>query len=293
MKVTFVGAGRVGSTSAFLCAINLDLDEITLIDVVEDLAVGEAMDISHAASAFDRFPKVTGTSDFSEMKGSDLIVVAAGVARKPGMSRLDLASKNAGIIRDIAKNIREHSPKSKVIVVTNPLDVMTYVMWKESGKDRREVFGMGSILDTVRLKERIVRMGGRFGRVFMMGEHGDSMFFARTISEVEGVDVERAVEETRKVAAEVIRRKGATVYGPASCVYRMVRAVVEDRKEEIPTSVVLDGEYGIRDVALGVPAIIGREGVEKIVEYDLSEDELNSLKRSAEILRDRLKELGY
>jgi len=262
--------------------------------VVEDLAVGEAMDIAHAASGFERFPNIEGTADFSRIRGSDLIVVAAGIARKPGMSRLDLATKNAGIVRDIAKKIIEYSPESKVIVVTNPLDVMTYVMWKESGKRRFEVFGMGSILDTVRLKERIVRMGGRVGKVLMMGEHGDSMFMAKSVSDVRGdVDLEKAVEETRRIAAEIIRRKGATVYGPAACVYRMVRAVIEDRKEEIPASVVLDGEYGIKGVALGVPAVIGRKGVEEIVEYELSEDERKALMRSAEIIRERLRELGY
>ena len=127
-----------------------------------------------------------------------------------------------------------------------------------------------------------------------MGEHGDSMFMAKSVSDVRGdVDLEKAVEETRRIAAEIIRRKGATVYGPAACVYRMVRAVIEDRKEEIPASVVLDGEYGIKGVALGVPAVIGRKGVEEIVEYELSEDERKALMRSAEIIRERLRELGY
>ncbi len=294
MKLGFVGAGRIGSTTAFTCIQHLDLEEVVLVDIVEDLAVGEAMDISHAVVGLDRYVKVRGGSDYSLLRGCDLIVVSAGLARKPGMSRLDLAKKNAEIIREVAKNLVKHSKESKILVVTNPLDVMTYVMWRESEKDRREVFGMGSLLDTVRLKEIIISMGGKPKRVFMMGEHGDSMFCPKSLADVEGeVDLDRAVEETRKVAMEVIKRKGATFYAPAICIFRMVKAVLEDTKEEIPTSVVLQGEYGIKDVALGVPAILGRDGVEEVVEYDLSEEEVELLRRSAGILKERIEELGY
>ena len=294
MKIGFVGAGRVGSASAFTCIQHMDIDEIALIDIVEDLAVGEAMDLAHASSALDRYPKIVGGSDYSLLKGSDVIVVTAGLARKPGMSRLDLATKNAEIIRGIAKKIMQNSPESKVLVVTNPMDVMTYVMWRETGKPRNEVFGMGNLLDTSRLKERIVALGGKPKKVFMMGEHGDSMFLAKSVAEVEGdVDLDKAVEEARSIAIEVIKRKGATIYGPAVCIYRMVRAEVEDTKEEIPTSVVLQGEFGIEDVAVGVPAILGKDGVEEIVEYDFSEEELEALRNSARILKERLKEIGY
>ncbi len=294
MKIGFVGAGRVGSASAFTCIQHMDVDEIALVDIVEDLAVGEAMDLAHASSALDRYPKIVGGTDFGLLKGSEIVVVTAGLARKPGMSRLDLATKNAEIIRDIAKKIMRSSPESKILVVTNPVDVMTYIMWKETGKPRNEVFGMGNLLDTARLRERIVALGGKPKKVFMMGEHGDSMFLPKSLAEVEGdVDLDEAVEETRFVAAEVIRRKGATIYGPAVCIYRMVSAVVEDKKEEIPTSVVLQGEFGISDVAVGVPVILGKNGVEEIVEYDFTEEELNALRRSAEILKERLRELGY
>ena len=294
MKLGFVGAGRIGSTTAFTCIQHLDLDEVVLVDIIEDLAVGEAMDLSHAIVGLDKYAKIRGGSDYSLLSGSDLIVVSAGLARKPGMTRLDLAKKNAEIIRSVAKNIVKYAKESKILVVTNPLDVMTYVMWRESGKDRHEVFGMGSLLDTVRLKERIIAMGGMPKNVFMMGEHGDSMFCPKSLADVEGnVDLDRAIEETRFVAMEVIKRKGATFYAPAVCIFRMVKAVLEDRKDEIPTSVVLQGEYGINDVALGVPAILGRNGVEEIVEYDLNEDERALLKKSAEILKERIRELGY
>ncbi len=293
MKLGFVGAGRVGSTTAFTCLQHLDLEEVVLVDVVEDVAVGEAMDLSHSVVGLDRYVKVVGGRDFSLLRGCDLIVVSAGLARKPGMTRLDLAKKNAEIIRDVAKKIVSYAKESKVLVVTNPLDVMTYVMWRETGKSRSEVFGMGSLLDTVRLREIITSMGGKPKRVFMMGEHGDSMFCPKSLADVEGVNLDEAVERTRGIAMEVIRRKGATFYAPAVCIYRMVKAVLEDTKEEIPTSVVLQGEYGLRDVALGVPVILGSGGVEEIVEYSLSGEDMEKLKRCAEVIRERLRELGY
>lgn len=295
MKLGFVGAGRVGATSAFTCLLNIDVDEIALVDIAEDLAVGEAMDLTHAAAGIDRYPKIAGGSDYSLLKGSDVIVVTAGLARKPGMTRLDLANKNAGIIKDVARNIMRASPESKIIVVTNPMDVMTYIMWRETGKPRNEVFGMGNMLDSSRLKATLFAQGARnIRKAWIIGEHGDSMFIMWSQADFDGeVDREKTLEQVRFVAAEVIKRKGATIYGPAVAIYRMVNAIVNDTKEEIPTSVILQGEYGIEDVSVGVPAIIGSGGVEKVVEYDLPEEELSALRNSASILKERLKELGY
>ena len=295
MKLGFVGAGRVGATSAFTCLLNMDVDEIALVDIAEDLAVGEAMDLTHAAAGVDKYPEISGGSDYSLLDGSDVIVVTAGLARKPGMTRLDLANKNAGIIRDVARRIMESSPESKIIVVTNPMDVMTYIMWRETGKPRNEVFGMGNMLDSSRLKATLYSQGARnIRKAWIIGEHGDSMFIMWSQADFDGeVDRESTLEKVRFVAAEVIKRKGATIYGPAVAIYRMVNAVVNDTKEEIPTSAILQGEYGIEDVAVGVPAVLGKDGVEKVVEYDLPEEELNALRNSANILRERLNELGY
>ncbi len=295
MKLGFVGAGRVGATAAFACLLNLDVDEIALVDIVEDLAVGEAMDLTHAAAGMNKFPKIVGGTDYSLLKGSDIIVVTAGLARKPGMTRLDLATKNAGIIRDIAKKIMENEPESKILVVTNPMDVMTYIMWKETEKARNEVFGMGNMLDSSRLRATLHAQGARnIRKAWIIGEHGDSMFIMWSTADFDGeVDREKTLEQVRFVAAEVIKRKGATIFGPAVAIYRMVNAVVNDTKEEIPTSVVLQGEYGIENVALGVPVILGKNGIEKIPEYELPQDELEALKNSARILRERLEELGY
>jgi len=294
MKLGFVGAGRVGSTSAFTCLLNLDVDEIALVDIVEDLAIGEAMDLAHAAAGIEKYPEIIGGSDYSLLKGSEIIVVTAGLARKPGMTRLDLATKNAGIIKDVAKKIVENAPESKILVVTNPMDVMTYIMWKESGKPRNEVFGMGNQLDSQRLKERLYNAGARnIRRAWMIGEHGDSMFIAKSLADFDGeVEWEAVEKDVRFVAAEVIKRKGATIYGPAVAIYRMVKAVVEDSGEVIPTSLVLQGEYGIENVAVGVPAKLGKNGAE-IADIKLSDEEIEKLRNSARILRERLEEIGY
>lgn len=291
MKIGFVGAGRIGSTSAFTCLLKMDVDEIAFVDIAGDLAMGEAMDLRHAAAAIDKFPSITGGSDYSLLKGSDIVVVSAGFPRKPGMSRLDLAIKNSEIVKEVARNLK--NLETKILVVTNPMDLMTYVMWKNSGKSRNEVFGMGNLLDSSRFRDQLHEAGVReVKRAFIIGEHGDSMFFAKSISEFkEEVDIEDIMSRTRFVAAEVIKRKGATFYGPAVCIYRMVNAVLNDTKEEIPASVVLEGEYGIRDVALGVPVILGRNGVEEIKEYALSDEEIKSLHKSARILKEKINEL--
>ncbi len=294
MKLGFVGAGRVGTTSAFTCLLNLDVDEVALVDIAENLAVGEAMDLTHACAGMEKYPKIAGGKRFSLLEGSDVIVVTAGLARKPGMTRLDLATKNAGIIKDVAGKIMKYSPDSKIIVVTNPMDLMTYLMWRETGKPRNEVFGMGNMLDSARLRATLHAQGARnIRKAWIIGEHGDSMFILWSRADFDGeVDRSKTLQEVRFVAAEVIKRKGATIFGPAVAVYRMVNAVVNDTKEEIPTSVILQGEYGIEDVAVGVPAIIGASGVEKVVEYDLDDEELHSLRNSAEILKKRFEELN-
>lgn len=294
MKLGFVGVGRIGSTSAFACLLRMSVDEIALVDVFEDVAVGEAMDLRHAAAALDIYPRIEGGTDYGLLEGSDIVVVSAGMARKPGMTRLDLAVKNAGIIKDIARKLKDLD--SNILVVSNPMDIMTYIMWKESGKPRENVFGMGNLLDTSRLKDQLNELNAKStsgeGETYIIGEHGDSMFPAESLAS-SNVDFENLVERTRSAAAEVIKRKGATFYGPAVCIYRMVKAVVEDTKEEIPTSVILQGEYGINDVAVGVPTILGKNGVENVVEYDLSNSEKEALKNSAQIIKQKLADAGY
>ena len=278
MKLGFIGAGRVGSASAYAVINHLAIDELVLIDIVEELAIGEALDLLHAAYALGKPVKIMGGSDYSMLDGSDIIVISAGVPRKPGMTRLDLLQKNAEIIRNTSRRLRRYVDGSLILVVTNPVDIMTYLVWREVGLPRERVFGMGSLLDTVRLWS----ISGRPSSGLVIGEHGETMFIA------EGE--KRFEDEVRRAGMEVIKRKGATIYGPATCIYRMLRAIVEDAKELIPLSAVLQGEYGLRDLAIGVPAILGRSGIERIVELKGAEDEL---RRSAEIIREKLKELGY
>ncbi|MEM2022858.1 MAG: malate dehydrogenase, partial [Archaeoglobaceae archaeon] len=181
MKIGFVGAGKVGSATAFTCILKMDVDEIVLVDVAKELAEGEAMDLSHAAAAVDKYPEIVGTDEYSALKNCDVIVVTAGIGRKPGMTRLDLAEKNAVVVKEIAEKISKID--SKVIVVTNPVDIMTYIMWKESRKDRKDVFGMGNVLDSARLKERLrAAKIKNTERVWMIGEHGDTMFVAKSLT---------------------------------------------------------------------------------------------------------------
>lgn len=291
-KVGFVGAGRIGSTSAYTCLLNMDID-IAIVDIAKDLAEGEAEDLAHAASALGKDVDIVGGDDYSLLKGCEVVVVSAGMARKPGMTRLDLAEKNAGIIKSIARMIAKYCCDAKIIVVTNPMDIMNYVMWRElnelCNKSRFEVIGMGGLLDTSRLKLIAKRMGVEgWEKATILGEHGDSMFSAKTFV---NEDLQEALKKTREVAAEVIKKKGATIFGPAVCIYRMVRAILEDTKEVIPASIVLNGEYGIKDVSIGVPVILSRKGAE-ILEVELCEEDLENLRNSAKILKEWLNKIA-
>lgn len=290
VKIGFVGAGRIGSTSAYATLYDVDCDEIVLIDLVEDLAVGEAMDLGAAAIATGKSAIVEGGSDYSLLSDSNVIVISAGIARKPGMTRLDLTRTNANIMCDVIKRINETVPDAILVLVTNPVDVMTYVAYKASGKARNEVLGMGSSHDTARLKEQLLRLNVK-SDALMVGEHGDSMTLIKGQKEIEGVDWNKIVQTTKEKGMEIIRRKSATYYAPASCIAKIVKAIVSDEDAMIPVSVVLEGEYGLRDVAIGVPALIGKNGVSSVLEYDLTEEELIQLKRSADIIKGMLKSI--
>jgi malate dehydrogenase len=278
VKVGVVGAGRVGSTAAYTLLMLMDLDEIILVDVLGDLAEGEALDLMHAAYALGKKTKIRGGSDYGLLKDSSMIILAAGAARKPGMSRLDLLKTNVEIIRQIAAGLRDVCDNAVIIVVSNPVDLMTYILWRELGIPRRRIMGMGGVLDTTRLWSILGRRSGDM----VLGEHGDSMFIHGEHRNIE--------ELLRGQAMEVIRRKGATIYGPAASIYTQARATLLDSREVLPVSAVLDGEYGLRDIAVGVPARIGREGIIEIIEY---EEARERIAYSASMLRERLREAGY
>jgi malate dehydrogenase len=278
VKVGIVGAGRVGSTAAYTLLSLMDLDEIALVDVLGDLAEGEALDLMHAAYALGRRTRMHGGPDYDLLRGSSLIIVTAGAARKPGMSRLDLLKTNAEIMRQVAASLRDVCGDAVVMVVSNPVDLMTYLLWRELGIPRHRIMGMGGVLDTARLWSIL---GHRSGDM-VLGEHGDSMFIRGEHHDLE--------EQLRGQAMEVIRRKGATIYGPAASIYIQAKAILTDSREILPVSAILDGEYGLRDVAVGVPARIGREGIIEIIEYV---DARERIMQSAAILRERLREAGY
>lgn len=294
-KIGFIGAGRVGSTAAYATLHAVDCDEVAIVDVMEDLAVGEAMDLETSAVALSKDVTVHGGSDYSLIKGSDVVVVSAGFARKPGMTRLDLTRANVGIVTEVVKRIMKVAADVIMVVITNPVDLMTYVAYRVSGKSRKEILGMGSLHDTVRIIGEIKKMGGRNVEAMMIGEHGDTMFPLRSQARFEGVSEvpwDEVIRRVRERGAEIIKRKGATTHTPAACAARMVKAIINDERAEMPVSAVMEGEYGLQGIALGVPAIVGREGIVKIVEYELTDEERIRLRESANILKGKAKEVG-
>lgn len=300
--IGMIGAGRVGSQAALELA-SQGIDDISLVDVVEGLAEGEALDISHKLAEIGVDSKVRGSNDFSIINGSDVVVVTAGLARKPGMTRMDLLQKNSSIIASVSKEIAKYAPGSIVIVVTNPMDVMTYVTLKETGFERERVIGMGGLLDLSRFKyvlSNMLNVSRSSINSIVIGEHGENMVplashtwigsvpLSKLLSEDQ---IKSAIEETRRVAAEVIAKKGATVYAPASAISRMVKAIRMDKKEILPASTLLEGEYDLNDLCIGVPLRLGCDGVEQIYELSLSDIEWDEFKKGAETIKQAIKSL--
>jgi malate dehydrogenase len=297
-----VGAGRVGAQVALEVA-SAGVDDIALVDIIPGLAEGEALDISHRLSDAGVDVSVTGSTDYSTLKGADVVVVSAGLARKPGMTRMDLLSKNYGIITSVAKDVAKNAPGAIIVMVTNPMDAMTYVGFKASGFPKQRVVGMGGLLDNSRFKYVLARkLGVSRSSItsIVMGEHGENMIPVASHTYISGVpltsllsdeEVLQAIEDTRKVAAEVIAKKGATVFAPGRCVARMVEAIVHDKKEVVPASAYLEGEYGLSGICIGVPVRLGRDGVEKIYELKLSDRERDWFNKGADTLREALASL--
>lgn len=282
--ISIIGAGRVGSTIAQQLVLR-GLDDLHLIDIVEGLAKGQALDLSQMASGSNSDITITGSDDYRSLNGSDLIIVPAGFARTPDMTRLDLLSKNREIIKYASQKIKEFAPAAMVLMVTNPVDIMTYLALKITRFPRERVFGMGGLLDSLRFKTVISSMLG-ISRgsldTLVIGEHGENMVPLDRFSSSNGIPIrdliskkglEDAVLETRKSAAQVISLKGATIFAPSQAVATMVEAVVSDKKSLIPTSVLLEGEFGVNDICIGVPAILGAGGVERIIELELDVSE--------------------
>jgi len=295
--ITIVGTGRVGGSIAFQLALK-GLDDLTLLDIVPGLPQGEALDLSHMCATLGIDIDIRGSNDYRDMSGSQVVVVPAGFTRKADMTRLDLLKKNAEVIRSVAKNIVEYAPNSKVILTTNPLDLMTYLMYKTTGFPRNRVMGFSGPLDTGRFRYLVAKeLGVSVSSVqtMVIGEHGDSMVLLPRLTTVGGKPVSellpaekiaKLMEESKKSGAEIIKLRGwSSNYAPGAGVSQMVEAVVKDTRAIIPTSVYLEGEYGIKDIAIVVPAALGSNGVEKIIELNLTPEERAAFEKSVEVLR--------
>ncbi len=283
--ITIIGSGKVGGDAALFSALKKLDDEILLLDVVKGLPQGEAMDLNHMLSEQGIDVNIRGSNDYSDMKGSKVVVVVAGSGRKPGMTRMDLLKINAGIVKDVVENIKKYASDSIIVPVTNPLDPIVHITYKTSGFDRSRIVGMGNMLDLSRFIQFIHEATGHSRdsiRALVIGEHGESMLPLPRFSTVSGIPLssilpneklDQLVQDTRQVAAKVIELKGATVHAPGNAISAIVEAILKDRKRVIPVATPLDGEYGHSNVSIGVPAVIGRKGVEKIIELDLNQQE--------------------
>lgn len=297
-KITVVGGGNVGATAAQLIA-EKGLGDVVLVDIVEGIPQGKALDMTEACPIWNSSARVTGTNGYGETAGSDLVIVTAGLARKPGMSRDDLLQANARIVRAVATEVRKGSPDSIVLVVSNPMDVMAQLTWKETGFPHQRVIGMGGVLDSARFRAFVAMESGVSARdvnAFVMGGHGDSMVPLPRYTTVAGIPitelfgedrVKALIERTRNGGAEIVAllKTGSAYYAPAAAVTEMAEAILLDEKRILPCSVFLEGQYGVRDVYSGVPVKLGKSGVEDILELELSEGEMNDFRKSAEAVR--------
>jgi malate dehydrogenase len=279
--ITIVGAGKVGASAAFEI-LRYRISDVTIIDIAEDLAKGEALDMMQAAPAIEFDGEIRGTKDYDAMKGSELVIVIAGQGRKLGMTRIDLMNNNARIIRNIVKEVGKFAPECKLMIVTNPVDIMTYIARRESGLPAHRVFGMGNILDTLRFRSYIAQelnISRQDVNALVIGEHGDSMVPLVEYASVTGIpitllltkeQIKKVVQQTISSGADVIKLKGATTYAPAAVIALMADAVIKGRNRVLSVSTCPSGEYGCSDYSIGVPVVLGRNGVEKIIELKLS-----------------------
>jgi len=304
-KVAFVGAGNVGATAAVFLA-EANIADVVLIDVVEGLAAGKALDLLAAAPLRGNSFEVTGATDLAAVEGADVIVTTAGLARRPGMDRMDLLVKNAGISSGIAEGIARHAMGAVVVNVTNPLDVITENYLRRTDFPRERIIGMAGVLDSARFAAFLaeaLKVSAKDVHAMVLGGHGDSMVPLVSSATVGGVPVEKLlppekispiVERTRKAGAEVVAllKTGSAFVSPAAAAVRMVRAILLDERRLMPASVRLEGEYGHEGVCLGVPVVLGRYGVREIVEVELSADEKAALDRSAAAVREGIAALS-
>ena len=298
-KVTVVGAGNVGATAAQRIA-EAGLADVVLIDIIEGLPQGKGLDLAESAPVLPHDARVIGTNDYADTSGSDVVVVTSGIARKPGMSRDDLLSTNAGIVRSVVQAVVRHSPNTILVIVTNPLDAMCHVAMEASGFPRERVIGMAGVLDSARFRAFIAMELGvsvEDTHAFVLGGHGDTMVPLPRYSTVAGIPitelmtperVQALVQRTAGGGAEIVAllKTGSAYYAPAAATFEMVESILKDRKRVLPCATYLQGEYGTDGLFVGVPVVLGSRGMERVIQIKLSADEQAAFDRSAAAVRE-------
>lgn len=306
-KVSVIGGGFTGATTAFLLA-QKELSNVVLVDIqqMENPTKGKALDMLEASPVQGFDAKITGTSNYEDTKDSDIVIITAGIARKPGMSRDDLVQTNQKVMKDVTQKIVKYSPDCTIIVLTNPVDAMTYTVYKESGFPKERVIGQSGVLDTARFRTFIaeeLNMSVKDITGFVLGGHGDDMVPLVRYSYAGGIPLEKLipadrleaiVDRTRKGGAEIVNLlgNGSAYYAPAAALVEMAEAILKDQRRVLPSIAYLEGEYGFDGLYLGVPTILGAGGIEKIIELDLTDDEKVALAKSADSVRNVMKVLS-
>ncbi|HVZ76689.1 MAG TPA: malate dehydrogenase [Gemmatimonadaceae bacterium] len=302
-KITVVGAGNVGATTAQRVAEKELARTVVMVDVVEGIPQGKGLDQWESAPIEGFDTRVVGTNGYEETTGSDIVIITAGIARKPGMSRDDLLNTNAGIVKQVAEQVKKTSPNAILIIVSNPLDVMCYVAKEVSGFPRERVLGMAGVLDTARYRSFLAEaldVSVRDIQAMVLGGHGDTMVPLISYTTVSGIPVTQLIERskldaivqrTRDGGAEIVKhlKTGSAYYAPSSGAVQMAEAIVNDQKRILPCAAWLQGEYGMKDLFLGVPCKIGRGGLERVLEVELTADERAALAKSAEAVREPMR----
>jgi len=306
-KVAVIGAGNVGATCAFVLA-QKNVGEIVMLDIYEGFAKGKALDMSQGGQILNYDGKITGTKDYSDIAGADVVVVTSGFPRQPGMSREDLIGKNADIISQVGTGIRDHAPDSIIVMVTNPLDLMTYHMQRVTGFPHHRVVGQAGILDSARMTHFIAQELGCSNedvQAMVLGGHGDTMVPLPRYTTAGGISITQLMdkgtidsicERTAAGGGEIVKllERGSAFYAPGAAAAIMAESIINDRKRMLPCSAYLSGQYGMEDIFIGVPVVLGSEGVEMIVELELEDSELSSLQSSGAFYKEQLSDiLGY
>ncbi|MFO8083497.1 MAG: malate dehydrogenase [Desulfobacterales bacterium] len=308
-KVTVVGAGNVGATAAQRLA-EKELCDVVLVDIVDGVPQGKALDLTEAAPVEKHDAHLVGTNGYDETRNSDIVIITAGIPRKPGMSRDDLISTNAGIVKNVAKEIAQRSPNAVLIIVSNPLDVMCHVAFEASGFPKERVMGMAGVLDSARFRAFIsmeLNVSVENTHAFVLGGHGDTMVPLPRYSTVAGIPItelmpqdriDALVKRTANGGAEIVSllKTGSAYYAPASAAVEMAESILKDKKKILPCAVLLQGEYGIQDLFIGVPVKLGAGGIEEIIQIKLTDNEQAALNKSADAVKslvENLKNLKY